>query len=123
MERNWRHWIKEFQAPAWLDKEERKRPMCLDEKAPQGLSRHDFCPTFLAAMSTTEILEELPKLKLADRWAILQRLSELETREESDPSPEMVAAIEAGLRSAQNEPCYTVEEVRDKARQWARRSS
>jgi len=35
-------------------------------------------------MSTTEILEELPKLKLADRWAILQRLSELETKEEID---------------------------------------
>ena len=74
-------------------------------------------------MSTTEILNELPKLKLADRWAILQRLSELETKEEIDPSPEMAAAIEAGLRSAENEPCYTVEEVRDKARQWARRSS
>jgi hypothetical protein len=64
-------------------------------------------------MSTTEILEELPKLKLADRWAILQRLSELETKEEIDPSPEMAAAIEAGLRSAENEPCYTVHEVRD----------
>ena len=67
-------------------------------------------------MSTTEILEELPKLKFADRWAILQRLSELETKEEITPSPEMAAAIEAGLRSAENEPCYTVEEVRDKAR-------
>jgi len=74
-------------------------------------------------MSTTEILEELPKLKLADRWAILQRLSELETKEEIDPSPEMAAAIEAGLHSAEHEPCFTVEEVRDKAKQWARRSS
>jgi hypothetical protein len=73
-------------------------------------------------MSTTEILEELPKLKLADRWAILQRLSELETKEEITPSPEMAAAIEAGLRSAENEPCYTVQEVRDRARQWVRRS-
>jgi hypothetical protein len=66
-------------------------------------------------MSTTEILEELPKLKVEDRWAILQRLSELETKEEIDPSPEMAAAIEAGLRSAENEPCYTVDEARDKA--------
>jgi len=74
-------------------------------------------------MSATEILEELPKLKPADRWAILQRLSELETKEEIDPSPEMAAAIERGLRSAESEPCYTVEEVRDKATQWARRSS
>lgn len=74
-------------------------------------------------MSTTEILDELPKLKLADRWAILQRLSELETKEEIEPSPEMAAVIEAGLRSANNEPCYTVEEIRNKARQWAQRSS
>ena len=74
-------------------------------------------------MSTSEILETLPKLNFEDRWAIWQRLSELETKEEIDPSPEMVAAIEAGLRSAENEPCYTVEEVREKAGQWARRSS
>ena len=69
------------------------------------MNRHDIRPAFFQAMSTTEILEELPKLKLADRWAILQRLSELETKEEIDPSPEMAAAIEAGLRSAENEPC------------------
>jgi hypothetical protein len=74
-------------------------------------------------MSTSEILEELPKLKLADRWAILQWLSELETKEEIDPSPEMTSAIEAGLRSVETEPCYTIEEARDKAKQSARRSS
>jgi hypothetical protein len=74
-------------------------------------------------MSTSEILDELPKLKFADRMAILQRLSELETTEEIDPSPDMAAAIEAGLRSAENKPCYTVEDARDKARKWARRSS
>lgn len=74
-------------------------------------------------MSTSEILEQLPKLPPSDRWAILQRLSELETTEEIDPSPEMAAAIELGLRSAETEPCYTIEETRDKARQWARRSS
>ena len=67
-------------------------------------------------MRMTEILNELPKLKVADRWAILQRLSELETKEEIDPSSEMAAAIEAGLHSAETEPCYTVEEVRDKAK-------
>ncbi len=67
-------------------------------------------------MSTSEILNELPKLKAADRWAILQRLSELETKEEIDPSTEMAAAIETGLRSAENERCYTVDEVRAKIR-------
>ena len=62
------------------------------------------------------MLNELPKLKFVDRLAILQRLSELETKAEIDPGPEMAAAIEAGLRSAETEPCYTVEEVREKIR-------
>ena len=44
-------------------------------------------------MSLNEILDQLPKLPPSDRWAILQRLSELETTEEIDPSPEMAAAI------------------------------
>jgi len=70
-------------------------------------------------VSTTEILNELSQLKFADRLAILQRLSE----EEIEPSPELAAAIETGLQSAETGPCFTVEEVRDKARQWARRSS
>jgi hypothetical protein len=74
-------------------------------------------------MSTTEILAELPNLNLEDRWAIWQKLSELETEEEITPSPEMAAAIETGLRSAENQPCYTVEEVRRKIRQWPQRSS
>ena len=74
-------------------------------------------------MSTSEILAELPKLNLEDRWAIWQRLAELETEQEITPSPEMAAAIEAGLSSAENEPCYSVEEVREKLRQWPRPSS
>jgi hypothetical protein len=74
-------------------------------------------------MSTTEILNELPKLKFAERWATLQRLSELETKEEIDPSQEMVRAIEVGIHSAEKEPLFTVEEIRDKAKKWARRSS
>jgi predicted transcriptional regulator len=73
-------------------------------------------------MSTREILAELPKLNLEDRWAIWQRLSELETEEEITPSPELAAAIEAGLRSAENARLYTVDEVREKIRQWPQRS-
>jgi hypothetical protein len=87
------------------------------------LNQELFCPNFFPAMSMTEILEELPKLNLEDRWAILQRLSELESKEEITPGPELKAAIEEGLRSAENEPCYTVEEVRDRVSQWAQPSS
>ena len=74
-------------------------------------------------MSTADILEELPKLKPSDRWAVLKRLSELDTKEEIIPSPEMAAAIEKGLHSAKNEPTFSVEEIRAKARKWARKSS
>ena len=74
-------------------------------------------------MSTAEILEELPKLKAADRLAILQRLSELDTKDEIDPSPEMAAAIRSGLRSAETEATYSIAEVRAKARACVRKSS
>jgi hypothetical protein len=74
-------------------------------------------------MSTAQILEELPNLKAAERLAILQRLSELDIGDEIEPSPEMAAAIESGLRSAETEPNYTIEEVRAKARAWVRKSS
>jgi len=73
-------------------------------------------------MSVTEILEELPKLNLEDRCAVWQRLSELESHEEFTPTPEMQAAIEEGIRSAETEPLYSVEEVREKIKQCAHRS-
>ncbi len=67
-------------------------------------------------MSTAEILEELPKLKAADRLVILQRLSELDLGDEIEPSPEMVEAVRSGLRSAVTEATYSIAEVRAKAR-------
>ena len=73
-------------------------------------------------MSITEILDELPKLKLGDRWAVWRRLSELEVDDEITPTPEMLAAIDEGLRSADTEPRYTVDEIHQKIEQCARRS-
>lgn len=74
-------------------------------------------------MSTTDILNELTKLNATDRLAILQRLSELEQADAIDPSPEMASAIRDGLESAQSEPLLSVEEVRARAKSWARQSS
>ena len=73
-------------------------------------------------MSVSEIIEELPKLKLGDRWAVWQRLSELESDDEITPTPEMLAAIDEGLHSADTEPLYTVDEIQKKIGQWAHRS-
>ena len=73
-------------------------------------------------MSVAEILEELPKLKLGDRWAVWQRLSELENDDEITPTPEMLVVIDEGLHSAETEPLYTVDEIHKKIEQWARRS-
>lgn len=73
-------------------------------------------------MSVTEILEELPKLKLGDRWAVWQRLSELENNDEIAPTPEMLAAIDEGLHSPETEPLFTVDAIHKKIEQWAHRS-
>ena len=73
-------------------------------------------------MSTAEILDQLPKLKAADRLAILQRLSELDLGDEIEPSPEMAAAIRSGLRSAETEPTYSIAEVRAMVKSWVRKS-
>jgi len=63
-------------------------------------------------MSITEILEELPKLNFEDRCTLWQRLSEMESHEEFIPTPEMLVAIDEGIRSADTEQHYTIEEVR-----------
>ena len=63
-------------------------------------------------MSITEILEELPKLNTEDLCLLRKRLSKLENQEEFIPTPEMLAAIDEGIRSAETEPHYTIEEVR-----------
>ena len=49
-------------------------------------------------MSVTEILEELPKLKSAERHTLFERLNELEAAEMVE-TPEMIEAIDEGIRS------------------------
>ena len=71
----------------------------------------------LAVMSTTEILEELPRLAREEREKIWRRLEEIEL-EEMEETPEMLAAIDEGIRSAETEPGWTVEQVREKIALW-----
>ena len=68
-------------------------------------------------MSVTEILEELPRLKSEERHALFDRLNELEAAE-IEETPAMLAAIDEGILSADNERGYSVEAVRAELSSW-----
>jgi hypothetical protein len=61
-------------------------------------------------VSVTEILDELPKLKAEERQLLFQRLSELEA-EAIEETPEMLAAIDEGIRSLEQHGAVPIEEV------------
>ena len=61
-------------------------------------------------MSMTQILEELPRLSDGDRRAILHRLAELDLGIALDETPEMLAAIDAGVRSIESGPSVPLAE-------------
>jgi predicted transcriptional regulator len=73
-------------------------------------------------MSVTEILEELPKLSPTDQGLIRERIDELQM-EDFEETPEMLAAIDEGIRSAENEESYPVEVVRAELSSWITKSS
>ncbi len=65
-------------------------------------------------MSMTEILNELPKLKVEERDLILHRIEELDDLAD----PEMLAAIdEAEASPSKND--VSAEEMRLRVKQWA----
>ncbi len=73
----------------------------------------------VAAMSTvTEIEVAIEKLSLAERCEIARWLSD---RLESDESPELLAAVDEGIRSLEREGAHPVsrEELQQKVRQWS----
>ena len=63
-------------------------------------------------MSMTEILDELPRLNDGERRAILHRLAELDPGIVLDETPEMLAAIDAGIRSMERGPGVPLAEAR-----------
>ena len=74
-------------------------------------------------MSAAEILDQLPKLTPAELQNIHERILELEEAQEVEETPELLAAVDGGLRSSESEPTYTPDEVRAKIAQWTSRSS
>jgi len=68
-------------------------------------------------MSTTEILEELPRLARDEREKIWKRLAEIELGE-MDETPEMLAAIDEGRRAIVEGKIVNIEEMRRRVGQW-----
>jgi hypothetical protein len=68
-------------------------------------------------MSTTEILEELPRLARDEREKVWQRLEEIELGE-MEETPEMLAAIDEGRRSISEGKTVIVGEMRRRIAQW-----
>jgi hypothetical protein len=78
---------------------------------------HVFTP-----MSVTEILQELPRLSPEDQALVREELDALQAGH-LEETPEMLAAIDEGIRSAETEPGHTVEAVRAEISLWLTRSS
>jgi hypothetical protein len=68
-------------------------------------------------MSVNEIIQELPKLSPEDRHLLRQELDERYVGD-FEETPEMLAAIEEGLRSSRDEPHCTIEDLREDMRSW-----
>jgi predicted transcriptional regulator len=69
-------------------------------------------------MGMTEILDELPRLSDGDRQTILNRLLQLDAGLEIEETPEMIAAIDAGVRSMESGSGVPLEEARRRIAGW-----
>ena len=67
-------------------------------------------------MSVNEILEELDTLS-PDELKVIQGKLDL-LHEDFEETPEMLAAIDEGLRSLREEGTITIEELREKMKSW-----
>jgi len=65
-----------------------------------------------------EILVELEKLSPEELEIVQQKVDQLRELQDFEETPEMLAAIDEGLRSAREEPLFSIEEVREEMRKW-----
>ena len=63
-------------------------------------------------MSLTEILQELPKLTDQERDELLVYLLEWKDSSDIEETPELLAAIDEGTWSAENDPMSSLEDVK-----------
>jgi hypothetical protein len=67
-------------------------------------------------MSVDEILAELETLSPDELKVVQEKVNLL--HEDFEETPEMLAAIDEGLRSLREEPTITLEELRKEMRTW-----
>ena len=68
-------------------------------------------------MSVNEIIRELPKLSAEDRDLLRQELAQRYISD-FEETPEMLAAIDEGLRSSREEGTITLKQLREDMRTW-----
>lgn len=76
-------------------------------------------------MSFTEIVEELRKLSPEELEAVQRMLDEVRQGHgpEIEETPELLTAIDEGVRSAKEEPLIPIEEVIAEIKTWNTKSS
>ena len=72
-------------------------------------------------MSVNDIIQELPKLSPEDRNLLRQELDE-HYLQDFEETPEMLAAIDEGLRSLKEEGSIPIEEVERRMKTWTFKS-
>jgi len=69
-------------------------------------------------MSVNEILAELEILSSDELKVVQEKLEQLHATEDLEETPEMLAAIDEGLRSSREEGTIPIEEVERKMKSW-----
>jgi transcription elongation GreA/GreB family factor len=69
-------------------------------------------------MSFTELIQELHKLSPDELEAVQREIDEVRQAKDIEETPELLAAIDEGIRSAREEPLITLEELREEMRTW-----
>jgi predicted transcriptional regulator len=69
-------------------------------------------------MSFTELLQELPKLSPDELDQLRNTLDGMRQGEDIEETPELLAAIDEGIRSAEDGPMTTLEELRQEMLTW-----
>jgi hypothetical protein len=67
-------------------------------------------------VSLTELIQKIHELSPEDRETIRRELDSVPYLD--DVTPEMLAAVDEGLRSSREEPSCTVEDLQEDLRKW-----
>jgi len=69
-------------------------------------------------MSFTQLIEEIERLSPEERELLQSKLNALQQQDGIEESPELLAAIEEGIRSAEEGPMIPIEEMIEKVKTW-----